>query len=576
MATHMVVLLLFCKQRPQFFKILPKFICKKPVEQKARRSFWGKTMSCKQDLGMVNKKPARCRSQRYIQWPVNDGTMGYATFFGSKVMRRARQLGAVAAVALLAACSNQGVVDPARLSELRDNGLDADRAARAEDRLARITGRDNATGALSGPYGDLQADAGAVEIGPLLVAALERNTTIGAAAQDISRADAERLNAILGYLPQVTFEADFSQVAQTVVESDNAVFLEGEAEFPVINYNLLINQPLIDLSRIFGIQIASNARSLAEVNYVAAVRDVSFEVFDSYVVALQADRQAAFLERRGNLINSQIAGRTTLQDLGLSDSIESGSLRGERASIAAQEANELARSVDALGRLSSLTGTAVTDVAPSVLPSDVAGAESRISVEEAVTEGLENNPTIAAAALRAVDGELTRRQALAADFAPVLSAFAALEFEDREASRFGGGSVTEDTTVGVSLRVPIFNASGSGYAFRPAGEVGRSLVLEYHSARRQLEAEIAATHARMVQLNSAVVSSRQATSAARQVLAAERELVLAGESLELGVIGRQLRLSLAESQQDFYELEYLRAWARLQYLMGVDLAQLAL
>ena len=479
-------------------------------------------------------------------------------------------------VVALAACSNQGVVDPDRLATLRDSGLAEDRATRTDERLQRILDRDNATGALAGPYGGQELADGAVPVGSLLVSALERNATIGAAAQDISRADAERLNAIFGYLPQVTFEADFSQVNQEVVESDNAVFLEGQADFPVINYNLLVNQPILDLSRIFGIQSASNARSLAEVNYVAAVRDVSFEVLDAYLVALQANRQAGFLQQRQALINQQVQSRVTLEEIGLGDVIAESSLRGERASLAAQQAAETAREVDAMGRLAALTGVTVTDLAPTTFPAEATGAERRISPEEAVAQGFENNPAIAAAALRAVGAEIDRRQALADDFAPVLSAFAALEYEDREASRFGGGSVTDDTTVGVSLRVPLFNASGSGYAFRPAAEAGRSLVLEYHAARRQLETEITATHARMVALNQAIGAARQAAGQARRTLQAERDRVLSGESVDLAVAGRQLRVNVANGQVDFYELEYLRAWARLQYLMGVDLTRAGL
>ncbi len=479
-------------------------------------------------------------------------------------------------VVLLAACSNQGAVDPERLASLRDSGLAEDRAAQTDERLQRILERDNATGALAGPYGGQETPDGAIALGSLLVSALERNATIGAAAQDITRADAERLNAIFGYLPQVTFEVDYSQVNQQVVESDNAVFLEGEADFPVLNYNLLVNQPIIDLSRIFGIQYATNARTLAEVNYIAAVRDVSFEVLDAYLVALQAERQAGFLQQRQALISRQVESRVTLEEIGLGDVIAESSLRGERASLAAQQASETAREVDAMGRLAALTGVTVTALAPTRFPAEATGAERRVSPEDAVAQGLENNPAIAAAALRAVGGELDRRQALADDFAPVLSAFAALEYEDREASRFGGGSVTDDATVGVSLRVPLFNSGGSGYAFRPAAEAGRSLVLEYHAARRQLETEITATHARMVALNQAIGAARQAAGEARRALQAERDRVLSGQSVDLSVAGRQLRLNVANGQVDFYELEYLRAWARLQYLMGVDLSQAGL
>ncbi|MDG4650073.1 TolC family protein [Roseibacterium sp. SDUM158017] len=482
--------------------------------------------------------------------------------------------GAMTTLLLVSACGDGAATraTPERLNALLQDGIDPDRAARADERLARLLGRDNATGALAGPYGG-QEDGTGADLGQLLVAALERNTTIGAAAQDINRADAERLNAIFGYLPQISFDATYSQINQRVVESDNAVFQEGEAEYPVLDYRLLVNQPLLDLGRLFGLQVATNARSLAEVTYIATVRDVTFEVTDAYLVALQADRQARFLRQRQELLARQAASNATLQELGLGDITAESSVRGEAASLAAREATELASAAEALGRLSGLTGVTVTGVGATSFPSDVRGVERRVSAQQAVEDGLANNPAIAAAALRAVGGELDRRRALAEDFSPVVSAFASLEYQDRDASRFGGGSVTEDTTIGVSLRVPLFNAAGEGYGSRPARVAGNALVLEYHAARRELETEIVATHNRLAALTRAIGASRNAVTQARRGLQAERERLLSGETVDIAVVGRQLRLNVVESEVDFYDLEYLRAWARLQYLMGRDLSR---
>lgn len=483
---------------------------------------------------------------------------------------------AIAAMALLPGCGDRVITraSPERLNGLLENGIDPDRMARTDERLARLVGRDNATGALAGPYGG-QADGSGADLGQLLVTALERNTTIGAAAQDINRADAERIAAIFGYLPQLSFEATYSQIDQRVIESDNAVFQEGQANYPVLDYRLLLNQPLVDMGRFFGMQVATNARSLAEVRYIVAVRDVSFEVVDAYLVALQSDRQSNFLRQRQQLLARQANTRAILQEIGLGDVIAETSVRGEAASLAAREASELASSVEALGRLSSLTGTTVREVRPASFPAEARGVERRITAAQAVEAGLSNNPAIAAAALRAVGGELDRRRSLAEDYAPVVNAFASLEYQDREASRFGGGSVTEDTTVGISLRVPLFNAAGQGYGSGAARVAGNALVLEYHAARRQLETEILATHDRLGALTQAINASRNAVTQARRGLQAERERLLTGETVDIAVVGRQLRLNVAESEVDFYELEYLRAWTRLQYLMGRDLREIA-
>ncbi|GGE38856.1 TolC family protein [Actibacterium pelagium] len=462
-----------------------------------------------------------------------------------------------------------------RLAGLLENGIDSDHKAKSDERLAKLLGKENATGALAGPYGSQVEVADRAQLPQLLASALERNTRIGAAAQSINKADALRLNAIFGYLPQVSFVYDQSEVDQAVISTDNEVFELGEAQYPVTTTTLMLQQPILDLGRIFGIQYAKNARSLAEVDYIGTVRDVSYEVFDAYVVAVQAKRQSASLRQRQNLIGRQINSRNALEEIGLGNVVEESSLRSERANLAAEEANESARYANAIGDLSFLTGAVVRDISDVQLPSSIFGAERRVSADDAVEAGLTNNPAVMASALRAVGAEINRKRALSEDFAPVLNAYATLEAETREASRFGGGSETEDTTVGLRLTIPIFNARGNGYARLPATVDARAEVLEYHASRRQLETEIRATHARMGQLSKAVSSARSAASQAGRALSSERQRVEAGESVDLAVAARQLRLNLARERVSYYQAEYLRAWARLQYLMGEDLAKAA-
>lgn len=72
-------------------------------------------------------------------------------------------------------------------------------------------------------------------LGPraLTAAALALNAPIGAAAEAIALADAERLNAIFGYLPQVTAAYRQDEVDQQVIETDYAVFERGNAQYSV-------------------------------------------------------------------------------------------------------------------------------------------------------------------------------------------------------------------------------------------------------------------------------------------------------------------------------------------------------
>ncbi|MGL5009582.1 MAG: hypothetical protein ACRC6I_06835, partial [Paracoccaceae bacterium] len=99
---------------------------------------------------------------------------------------------------VLAGCAEQRTTraTPERLDQLVASGIDPEVRSRAEERLATTLGRDNATGALAGTFGEADVSEGAVGLEQLLASTVERNPEIGRAAQSINRADAERMNAI--------------------------------------------------------------------------------------------------------------------------------------------------------------------------------------------------------------------------------------------------------------------------------------------------------------------------------------------------------------------------------------------
>lgn len=462
-------------------------------------------------------------------------------------------------------------VETERLAGLSDGAMGAEMVARTDERLARALARGDDEGlraAAFGEMGDTSARLGATD---LTQAALARNTRIGAAAEGIALADATRLNAIFGYLPQVSVNYRQDQVDQEVIETDNAVFQAGSAQYPVVVASVRVTQPVFDLARIFAINHARNARTQAEVEYLATVRSVVYEVLDTYIVAAQAAQRAQFLRQRAQMMDQQIRAQADLAETGLTAVSEPAALQSERASLASEESLELSRYAEALGGLAALTGTTVREIAPLTVPAGALRAARDADIDALVATGLRENPTIMAAALSVVGADLKRRQAISADFSPVIEAYALLEQEDREASRFGGGSLTQDQTVGVQLTVPLFNARGAGYEMAPSSVALRRSALEYNTARRQLETDIIATHGRMLALSQAAAQAASAAQQAGVARAAEQARVETGESSDFAVAAREMRRMSASERAAFYNSEYLRAWLRLQYLTGVDL-----
>lgn len=482
---------------------------------------------------------------------------------------------ALSVISGLISCSAGGSnrATPERLAALRDTGVDQKALDRTTKRFDKTVSKRKSMVALADAYaGDAISDPKDTNLAALFQGTLEHHPKIGRAAQGINRANAERLNAIFGYLPQVNVNYSMNQISQEVVQTDNEVFAIGKAEYPVTNFGVELRQPIFDLSRIYGIQAKSTARTAAEARYLAAVQEAVYETFDAYVVAAQSKSRLQELGKQASIISSQAVSEEALTDSGLEIESTLRTINAERASIEADMAVESARYAKALGDLSYMSGIAVRDVQPLKLPSGILGSERKTTPEKAVAAAVENNPALLASTVSVVESELTRRQAIAADFSPVVDAFARYEDETREGSRFGGGSQTRDTTVGFRVTLPIFNGKGQGYSMLEQTVDVREAALEYYGQKRQLETEIATTLARMSELSQAVAAAQKVVGITGANSRAESERNEMGESADIAVLARRLTEAEARERLSYQQFEYLRAWGQLQYLTGAQLS----
>lgn len=474
------------------------------------------------------------------------------------------------AIATISACDQStNRATPERLEGLLTDGLPDEKKVNLDEKLARTLARENSIAGLNADFGqDALDNPQDVDLAALFAATLQRNPDIGRAAQEINRADARRLNAIFGYLPQVSASYTETELDQNVVSSDNEVFELGRAQYPVTNIGVSLTQPIFDLSRIYGIQLASTVRSNAEVSYIAAVQSALYDTFDTYLQAVQSKSALDALRARGQLVSRQLNSESGLAESGLTDAQSARSLAAELARISGDASIEQSRYVDALSKLSFITGTAISGVQSASMPRGIMGAERRITAQEAIEAAQKNNPALVSVAISVVERDITRKQAIAADFMPVLNAFATLEEEDRAASRFGGGSVTSDTSVGVKLTLPILNANGRGYATLETNVDLREALLTYHSRRRQVATDINATLERMKNITAAIGSLSSAAQSAVENSDAESAKLETGDSTEVQVVARELLANQLAEQVQYQQLEYLRAWTRLQFLTG--------
>ncbi|PTE23453.1 hypothetical protein C5F48_01695 [Cereibacter changlensis JA139] len=484
--------------------------------------------------------------------------------------RRTISLLAVGACLGLAGCDGMSnKATPERLGKLVDNGLPEDTRAKADERFDKTMSRANSIAGLNEALGgDAVGNAAPRPLGELLRAALEHNPDIGRAAQDINRADAQRMRAIFGYLPQISANYVSSTVETTVVASDNGVFEKGTATYPVTTLTLELKQPLIDMSRVYGIQLGRTARTASEARYIASVQKALYETFDAYLLASQSKMKMDELGRRSASLRAQAGAEASLSESGLANETSRRSILSEQAQAESDRAIETTRYVEALSRLAYLTGTAISDVQPVAVPNGVLGTEQRLSPEAAKEAARRNNAELLTIAMSVVQADLTRKQAIAADFAPVVDLFMRMETETREGSRFGGGSETEETTTGVRLTLPIFNARGDGLRTLDANVDLRASIVDFHATRRQVDTETLMTLERMKQLSSAIGRLSQAYNSANANVRTERDRLETGESNNLILAARERQAGEFKMELEVQRIEYLRAWVRLQFLTG--------
>ena len=116
--------------------------------------------------------------------------------------------------------------------------------------------------------------------------ALKRDPRFRAAALQ-READGElRPLARARLLPEVTFEAQYTQTRQEILASDNAVFGSGTSTFPSSTYTLTLTQPLFNWASWQGFRKAE-VRA-ADADFAAEKMDLLLRVAERYFEVLGA------------------------------------------------------------------------------------------------------------------------------------------------------------------------------------------------------------------------------------------------------------------------------------------------
>lgn len=412
------------------------------------------------------------------------------------------------------------------------------------------------------------ARGGGFTLDDAVQAALAQDIEIARAAEQLTKAEVAETNAALGYFPRVSGVGELLFVSQDVINTDNAVFQEGNAEFSVLTGTVEATQPLIDISRLLAIRVAEVETQASELAYISATQRSVFNAISSYLTALEAQTQMRSVTKRLALLNEQRDAEQRLIDSGFATDTARELVEVEIGRNEIEQLEYQTTLAASLKELGTLIGQPIATLEPVTL--SVASRENvgRDNPDAYVSAALRSNPEMQRLRLVSLAERKEFERQLAEDFAPRLEGFARAEYEDREASRFGGGSETFDATVGLRLTVPIFNASGQGYRSFEARSDARLAILNEANLHRALDVEVRALANELDAYRRLIVKSEGAFNSANKLLASAKRRVASGQAVPIEVLRQQLQVERAREWVERSRYSFIRSWARLSFLTG--------
>ncbi|MEM7268946.1 MAG: TolC family protein, partial [Pseudomonadota bacterium] len=362
----------------------------------------------------------------------------------------------------------------------------------------------------------------------------------------INRAEVAKFNAAFAYLPRVSAVGEYSVVNQEVISTDNDVFQEGSANFNVLNGRIEATQSIVDVSRLLGVRLATTSEAVAEAAYISAAQAAVFNTTSAYLTALEARARLDSVERRLTVLRAQSDAEGRRASAGVAAATARQLIEVELGRTEIEKLEYQADEVAAVNQLGNLIGQPVGDISDVELPARLVVDAGAKDVEAYVEAAVTSNPQMQQARMESLRQRQEFDRQLAADIAPTIELFGRAEYEDREASRFGGGSETFDATIGVRVNVPIFNASGQGYRSLEAESDTRLAILAESRIRRALETEVRLLTRQIASEKDIIAQSQSAAKTSKDLLAATEKGVRAGLNSRLDVLRQQIQYERAK------------------------------
>lgn len=318
--------------------------------------------------------------------------------------------------------------------------------------------------------------------------ALQNDPSLNGAYQELQAVGFGVTAARAGLLPSVSGEVNRGRVKQNVIDSENAVYQSGRANWSENGWALTLTQPIFDLGAYHKWRQSQEAERKEVATYAYAQQDLMLRTATVYLSILAARDQIELTEAELDTIKKQ-------QDL-VQARYHSGQetevgLREVQARVEIQTANSLLARNDYLDKqqaLQEIIGYGNVQIHPvrKDLPMSLPIPND---AQAWLHTALEQNWSIrAAAATVAVAGKEVSAQR--AGYYPNVALRASTGRNETGGSLFGGGSTIGDTRVTLTLSMPIFQ---SGYTYGMSNAAASRLNAAYSDlslARRKVQRQV--------------------------------------------------------------------------------------
>lgn len=370
-----------------------------------------------------------------------------------------------------------------------------------------------------------------------------------------------------GLAPQISLNADVTDVQQNIRESDNFLFPEGKSRFYNSNYSISLTQALYRKDVYARVPQARAEVRQADATFLAAEQDLIFRLSQALFTYLAAQDSLGFATAERQAIAAQLHEGEERLGAGLVTIADVQDLRGRFALAQAAEIEARGVLEDSRHAIAEITSE-VPDEIKTLADRFPLTRPEQDDVKAWVDAALFQNPRIRAlqAAAEVARHEMHRQRAA---YVPAFDLLASFRHTDSGGTVFGEGNEIQNTEVGVRLTVPIFDG-GRTSARVTGAALQRSIAqADLERERRRIEREVRVSFSNVIASISRVEALEKSVFAHQAALSVKEEGWRSG--INTGLIVLDARKELFSAMRDLAQARYLHILNSLKLKQGAGI-----